>query len=85
MSAQPVSLNRGTPNADELKAQQRRHARRADALYIAGALLVVMGAGMIRLYLAPIAAGVFCLVFPVIDLLTGFTRGARATMHQGRR
>lgn len=64
--------------ANEVKAREKRHARRADALYVAGAALVTLGAGMIRFYLAPIAAGCFCLVFPAIDLLLGFSRGARA-------
>jgi hypothetical protein len=85
MSTQPVSVNpRRQAEVEKIKELQQRHARRADLLYIAGAALVVAGAGMIRLYLAPIAAGCFCLVFPAIDLVTGFVRGARPSV-QGRR
>ena len=74
----PVPINR-QQQTDELKAKQKRAAQRSDALYIAGAVLIAAGLGWIRLYLAPIALGVFCLVFPVLELATGFIRGLRRT------
>ena len=84
MSTQPVSITRPQNPAEELKAQQRRAARRSDALYWAGVVLVACGLGFIRFYLAPITIGFFCLVFPMLELATGFIRGLRAAHSQGR-
>jgi len=64
--------------------QQRRAARRSDALYWAGVVLVACGLGEIRFYLAPIAIGFFCLVIPSLELAAGFIRGLRAAPGQRR-
>lgn len=77
MSTQPVPINH-LRQSDEMKAKQKRAARRSDALYVAGAVLVAAGLGCIRLYLAPIALGAFCLLLPLLELATGFIRGLRA-------
>jgi hypothetical protein len=83
VSTQPVAINR-QQQADELKLQLKRSARRSDALYISGAVLVAAGLGWIRLYLAPIALGAFCLVFPALELATSFVRSLRSS-HAPRR
>jgi hypothetical protein len=77
MSTQPVPINR-QQQVDELKAKQKRAARRYDVLYWAGVVLVACGVGEIRFYLAPIAIGFFCLVIPSLELAAGFIRGLRA-------
>lgn len=87
MSAQPIPIAQQSRAAEERAAllkKQAEHSRRSDLLYIAGAVLVAAGLGWIRLYLAPIALGCLCLVFPVLELATGFIRGLRATHSQGR-
>jgi hypothetical protein len=83
MSTQPISIDRPTPA--ELRARRTRASRRSDALYIGGAILVAAGLGCIRFYLAPIALGAFCLVFPVLELVTGFLRGLRSPAGARRR
>jgi hypothetical protein len=77
MSSQPVSINR-QQQTEELKAKRQRAERRSDALYVAGAVLMSAGLGWIRIYLALIALGIFCLVFPALELITGFIRGLRS-------
>jgi hypothetical protein len=86
MSTQPIPIaaNQQQQAAALLKKQQRS-ARRSDALYVAGALLVAAGLGCIRFYLAPIALGVFCLIFPGLELATGFIRGLHAPHTQQAR
>jgi len=78
MNVQPITVNR-QQQTEELKAKQKRAGQRSDALYIAGAVLIAAGLGWIRICLAPITLGVFCLVFPVLELATGFIRGLRRT------
>lgn len=84
MSTQPVPIARPV-QPEELKAQRKRAALRSDLLYWSGVVLVAAGLGWIRHYLAPIALGVFCLLFPVLELTTGFIRGLRAPHAQQRR
>ena len=82
---QPVPISQPTTQAEDAKIQRRRAERRSDALYVAGGVLISAGLGFVRFYLAPIALGVFCLVFPALELTTGFIRGLRAAAHpQGR-
>jgi hypothetical protein len=76
MKTQPVAIDRPV-QPEELKAQRRRAALRSDALYIVGAVLVAAGLGEVRFFLAPIALGLSCLIFPVLELATGFIRGLR--------
>jgi hypothetical protein len=57
--------------------QKKSWLDRSDILYIVGAALVVIGVALIRAKLASIAAGVFCLVFPVLELASGFIKGLR--------
>jgi hypothetical protein len=86
MSSQPIPIGTRQQQEAELLKKRRRSARRSDALYIAGAVLVAAGLGCIRFYLAPIALGVFCLILPGLELATGFIRGLRAPhSSQGRR
>jgi hypothetical protein len=89
MSAQPTPIAQQPRSAEDRAAllkKQADQARRSDAFYIAGAVLVAAGLGWIRIYLAPIALGCFCLLFPLLELTTGFIRGLRAPHgSQGRR
>jgi|HubBroStandDraft_6_1064221.scaffolds.fasta_scaffold00550_7 hypothetical protein len=75
MNTQPVPITR--QQITELRAKQKRAEWHSDALYVAGAVLVAAGVGCIRSYLALIALGVFCLVFPSLQLVTSFIRGLR--------
>ena len=59
------------------KAAQRRSSLRDDVLYIAGAVLVTMGLGELRIYLAFISLGAFCLLTPLLGLAQSFLRGIR--------
>jgi hypothetical protein len=47
-------------------------------MYVTGAVLVTAGAAMIRPWAALFAAGAFCLLVPMLQLVTGFVRGLRA-------
>jgi hypothetical protein len=87
MSSQPIPIGSNRQQHEtELLKKRERAARRSDTLYIAGAVLVAAGLGLIRIYLAPIALGVFCLILPGLELATGFIRGLRAPHSpQGRR
>jgi predicted acyltransferase len=89
MSSQPTPItqhSRGEAERAELLKKQAAQARRSDGLYIAGAVLFAVGLGWIRIYLAPIALGCFCLLFPLLELATGFIRGLRAPhVSPGRR
>jgi hypothetical protein len=82
MSAKPIPF---PINEKQEQVERRKKAEgRSDTLYIAGAILVAAGVGMIRFYLAPIALGFFCLLLPALELATGFVRGLRAPQ-PGRR
>jgi hypothetical protein len=85
MSTQPVSISQPTTQAEDAKIQRQRAERRSDALYIAGGVLISAGLGFVRFYLAPIALGIFCLVFPALELITGFIRVLRAPHNPQRR
>ncbi len=78
MSAQPIPIAKQPPSKEEAAKAQRRASFRDDAMYIAGAVLVTVGAGMVRPWAAFFAAGVFLLLIPVLQLVTGFIRGLRA-------
>lgn len=65
---------------EEIAQKKQRAERRSDVLYIIGAALVVAGIAMIRAKFALITAGAFCLIFPVLELTTGFIRGLRAPL-----
>jgi hypothetical protein len=69
MSSQPLPMDRA--------AQQKRAARRSDALYVAGAVLVTVGVGMFRIRLGMIVAGGFCLLLPLLEISGSFIRGLR--------
>lgn len=66
------------PTPGQIEQAKRRASRRDDGLYIAGAIFVTLGLGLIRLYLAPIALGCFCLLTPLLGLTQSFLRGVRA-------
>jgi hypothetical protein len=74
MSAQPVPIDK---QQEEVK-RRRRAEFRSDALYVAGALLVTAGMAMIRIRWGFIAAGLFCMLLPLLELATGFIRGLKA-------
>lgn len=84
MSSQPISMNRQALS-DEQKKRQAMQERRSDVLYIVGGLLVAFGLGCIRYYLAPIALGCFCLIFPSLEIAKGFIRGLRSPVGGLRR
>lgn len=75
MSTQPI------PIAQQSKEQQLQAKLRADfrsdMLYVAGGVLVSIGAGIIRVRYGVISAGAFCLLPPVLELASGFIRGLR--------
>jgi hypothetical protein len=73
MSTQPIPIAK----PEEMKKAKRRAELRSDLLYVAGALLVTSGVAMIRVKLALMTAGGFCLLFPMLELATGFIRGLR--------
>lgn len=75
----PISTNKQLTAGEAQKLQLKRQARRSDLLYIAGAALVTAGVGLVKLKFAPIAAGAFCLLPPLLELAIGFVRGVRAT------
>lgn len=62
---------------EEAAQAKRRSELRSDALYIVGAMLVTAGVAMVRVKLALMTAGAFCLLFPLLELATGFIRGLR--------
>jgi hypothetical protein len=75
MSAQTVPF----PKPEELAKAKRRAELHQDLLYISGALLVTAGIGLAAgLKFALIAAGSFCLIFPLTGIATSFIRGIRA-------
>jgi hypothetical protein len=81
MSARAVSINDRQLSPEkrhELEQVRRRKSWKDDALYLAGALLVTAGLAMIRIQFALLVAGGFCLLFPLLELATGFIRGLRA-------
>jgi len=67
------------PTPKQIEQAKRRKSFRDDVLYYAGAVLVTLGLGEIRIYLAPIALGCFCLLTPLLGLAQSFLRGIRAS------
>lgn len=49
----------------------------SDWLYVTGAVFVVAGVGLRSLSAALMAAGGFCLVFPLLHLASSFIRGLK--------
>jgi len=76
MSTQTIPIDR-REELVKAKEQQKRQAQRADCLYLAGAVLVTAGVALCRWRFAPIAAGVFCLLPPLLELASGFVKGLR--------
>jgi hypothetical protein len=78
MSAQPQAIDEKKIDQKEkdLRAKKRMELR-SDVLYIAGATLICLGLGGIRWYLAPIAAGCFAMLMPMMEVITAFVRGLR--------
>lgn len=74
MSAQPVPISKH----EEVAQAKRRASFREDAMYLAGAVLITAGAGMIRPWAGLFAAGFFFLLVPMLQIVTGFVRGLRA-------
>ena len=69
------------PKPEEILAARRRQEAKLDGLYVAGAVLVVVGIATMRgggLAYAAIAGGAFCLFFPVTEILMSFIRGLRS-------
>ncbi|HEY3972332.1 MAG TPA: hypothetical protein VGM18_04960 [Candidatus Sulfotelmatobacter sp.] len=87
MSAKPVSISDlgGQNEKDKLLKAKRRSELRDDVLYVAGALLVTAGVGLLRISWAFIAAGFFCMLLPLLQLATGFIRGLRSIPSGSRR
>jgi hypothetical protein len=75
MSSQPIQMP--IPKQEELAKAKRRAALRSDLLYLAGAVLVTIGVGLIRVKFGLITAGGFCLLPPGLELASGFIRGLR--------
>lgn len=75
------AVNVTPQQAEELKAAQQRASRRSDALFVSGALLTSIGLGWIRLPWGMIAAGVFLLFMPMLEVLGSFLKGLRASRH----
>jgi hypothetical protein len=48
-----------------------------DVLYITGAVLVSLGLGIVRPPYGLISAGIFLLLVPLLELVSGFLRGLR--------
>jgi hypothetical protein len=72
---------------EEILAARRRHETKSDGLYVAGAVLVVLGIATMRgggIALAAIAAGVFCLFLPLTEILMSFIRGLRSSAAKSR-
>ena len=76
MSAQPMPASPQI-RKEEQERLRRRSERRSDVLYFAGAALVTVGVGMIRIRYGLIAAGTFLLLLPLLELATSFIRGLR--------
>jgi hypothetical protein len=77
MSTQPIPFEKPTPA--ELLQAKKRAEKRSDVLYIVGAALISIGLGTVHSYLAPIAAGFFTMLPPLLELAAGFIRGLRRT------
>lgn len=71
MSAAAVS-------AEEKKKQMQRQARKSDALYIGGSVLVTVGVILFSVRAGLIVGGAFCLFLPMLEVLSGFVRGLRS-------
>lgn len=67
------------PTPEQILEARRRHEQKSDALYISGAILVVIGVATLHhgLPYAAMAAGAFCLLFPCSEFLISFIRGVR--------
>jgi hypothetical protein len=76
--ASPAEKAKREKEAAEAAKAKRRNELRQDSLYIAGAVLVTIGVGMIRVKFALMTAGAFCLLFPLLEVASGFIRGLRA-------
>lgn len=50
---------------------------KSDGLYLSGALLIVGGIALHSMGHALVAAGCFCLVFPICELASSFVKGVR--------
>jgi len=66
------------PSFEELLNARKKAERRADILYVAGAVLVTIGMGMARMRYGFITAGAFCVLLPLMELVSGFIKGLRA-------
>jgi hypothetical protein len=66
-------------NAAKKEQQIKKHDFTSDALYIVGAGLVCAGLAIDGRGVSPslIAAGCFCLLFPILELTLAFVRGLR--------
>ncbi len=80
MSAQPIPISK----LEELTKRKRAAELRSDVLYIAGAVMVTVGLGMLRIAAGLIAGGCFCLLLPCLELATGFIRGLHAWRPRSR-
>lgn len=64
-------------NAEKTELKRRKHDLASDALYIVGAGFVCAGLAIPGFTGTLIAAGCFCLVFPIMELALAFVRGLR--------
>lgn len=81
MSTRPISIDR-QEQLHQAREAAKRQAARSDYLYLAGAVLVTAGVALVHWQLAPIAAGVFCLLPPLLELASGFIKGTRMTQRR---
>lgn len=63
----------------QAEEQRRKAGRRSDLMYVSGAGLITAGVGLFRIRYGLIAAGVFLLLPPLLELASGFLRGLRYT------
>lgn len=63
--------------AEEKKSAEEKRARRSDALYFSGAVLITAGIAAFNWKLGIISAGQFCIALPALEIISGFIRGLR--------
>jgi UPF0716 family protein affecting phage T7 exclusion len=73
MSTQPLQM----PKTQAQEAERRKAGRRSDRMYFSGAALVTAGAALFRVHYGLIAAGLFLLLPPMLELASSFLRGLR--------
>lgn len=80
----PLQITREDVQREKAKReiQTKRHAQRADALYVAGAAVVTVGVGLMEWKWALIVGGAFLLLPPLLELASGFIKGLRQSVRR---